>query len=436
MTPWLLLPLLLAQTHASWETSVRVEARARNLNPQDGSQDPKRCPAAASGGTCGVGAADLALQPRVSGAVFSGAWTFAGSYGATVWLREPYDVARRANHAHVWQVDGVWAREGSHRFFAGEYLTYGTLDLSNFNSVATTTGPSPPPPGPPGAVPLFGTTEELTTDTSLGVDWTLERDLTLTTSAGYTYGGGVNQASQFAAGTGEPILPLQSSPRGLVRLLWLASRLDTVALSAIGRYTRFQACLAPSARVPCSGYAGAEVGLGELSARYARLLAEHTSVDLTAGVTAAYGKLAHAAPVPGVKPMGEAGISHRIQLRSQRWDLRISGQAGPYIDRFRGTVYERVEGNGTVGWGNVFGASAYLRGGVAQSLTGNPTTDLFTAYGEAGAGYQGAPWWRVELAGRQAMLRSGAPATWQSQWVVGLSATFTAVSAPQTAATE
>lgn len=426
----LLLPLLLAQAHTHWEASVRTEVRARTALGQDAVSV-----VGADGKPQGTTAADLELRPQLQGAVFTGPWTLSAGYTPTLWLREAY-LKPRVDHAHVLNLDGSWAREGRPRVFLDEYLNFGVLDVATYG---TSSAPGTSAPAqPPGPVPL---TQQLTSDTQVGVDWPVARDLALHTTAGYTFGGGVDPASQY--GPQGAILPLQSSPRAAARLTWLASRLDTLAFSAIGRFTSFQAsddCFAPVPRT-CV-FRGARVGMGELSVRYLRQLAAHTSVDVTGGLTAAYGELPTAASAPGIAPMGEAGISHRQLLRTQSWDFRVSAMAGPYVDRLRGTVYERLEANGAVGWSHVRRFDATLRSGVAQSLTGIPSSDLLTAYGEAGAGYRGEDWWRVDLTARETLVSVAAPpgasagASWQSQWFVGLSATFTALSAPQTVAAE
>jgi hypothetical protein len=426
----LLLPVLLGQTHGQWEASVRTEARARTANAQDAVLQP-----GPSGQPQGDTAGDLEVRPHLGGAIFNGPWSLSGGYTPTLWVREPY---RRAHvdHSHVFQVDASWAREGSPRVFLDEYVNYGTLDVSTYGTAATMTGSAPVQP--PGVVP---NTLQLTSDGQLGVEWPLSRRVSMITSVGYTFGGGLTKEAQV--GTEGPIQPLQSSPRAAVRVAWQASRKDTLTFNALGSYTSFQAsddCFVAGA-TDCK-YKGARIGIAELSVRYVRLFAEHTSADATLGVTAAYGQLPGLEQPPGTEPMGELGLSHRIQLRAQRIELRAAAQAGPYVDRFRGTVYERVEGNGSVSWGNATGLFAYARGGVSQSLTGTSTSDLLTAYVEGGAGYQGAPWWRVDLSAREAAQRSGtAPGAtmgpgFQSQWIVGLAVTFTAVSAPQTTATE
>ncbi len=452
MSALLLLPLLLAQTHGRWEASVRTEVRARSSVAQD--------QVAIANPDAGTSAADLELRPSLGGSVFNGPWTLSAGYSGTLFVREPY-LKPRVDSSHIVQVNAVWAREGSPRVFLDEYVNFGVLDVTNVGTTAT--GPMMGPVQPPGSVPL---TQQLTTDTALGVDWPLARSLTLTTRVGYAYGGGLNKASQL--GAGGAILPLQSSPRAGARLAWTASRYDSLTVSLLGSLTSFKAadeCFDPA--LNSCPYAGAQIWMAELSANYTRLLAEHTSVDLTAGATAAVGLFPDGSTQPGILPMGGAGLSHRVQFKSHRFDLRLSGLAGPYVDRFRGTVYERVEGNGSVGWGNNRGLFAYARAGVSQSLTGGPTTaaevqvcravqqangtrcdyELFVGYGELGAGYQGARWWRVDLSGREALTRTGptvAPGpggaliaqSLQSQWIVGLSATFTAQSAPQNASTE
>ncbi len=420
MGPLVLMPLLLvAQTHSQWEASLRTEVRARTATPQDNG------PAAAG---------DAELRPHLSGSVFNGPWTLSASYSPTFRTREPY-VTQRAgrplgDHSHVAQVEGVWAKEGSARLSVGEFFNYGTLDLSTLNREAAGVPGQPPPPLPIQPVRSgLGLIQELTTDTSAGIDWFLSQRLTLTTTAGFTYGGGADAASRRN-------LPLQSAYRAGAKLGWLATKRDVIGFNLTGQYIRFFQVPAYDV-VPFNP--GARIVIVELAGTYARLLAAETRMDLIVGITGSFGQLPNTTVpgtfrnVSGYGPLLAAGLSHREHFRAQQLDFRLNGQLGPFVDRFAGTVYQRVEGGGSLSWTNVHHVSAGLSAGVARSLPTGLEAALTTVYAEAAAGYQGDPWWRVDLVGRLSVVHQrGAavplPSAPEAQWVVGLSLTLIAAS--------
>jgi len=427
MSPLVLMPLLLAQTHANWEASVRTEVRARTATAQDQ-------------GTNAAG--DVELRPFLSGSLFNGPWSVNGSYSPTFRSREPYSTNRMGapigDHSHVVQLGGVWAKEGTARVFAGEFFNYGTLDLSTLNREGAVAGqPAPPPPVRTG----LGLVQELTTDTSVGLDWYLTQRLTLTLTGGFVYGGGTDEVSRRS-------LPLQSSYRVGSKLAWLASRLDTFALNASGQYVRFfQVPAYNDGMREVAANPGARVVILELSTRYDRLLAEETTVDVTVGITGVVGQIPNTDPnVPGAfktinNPGGlvAAGFSHREQLKGQQVDFRLNASLAPFVDRFAGSVYQRVEAGGTIGWSNAQRFSASLSAGVARSLPVGNELALTSVYGEGGGGYQGDPWWRVDVVGRLSVNRQdnlpvaagmtvGPPPPLGTQWVVGLSLTLIAAS--------
>jgi hypothetical protein len=424
LSPLLLVPLLLvAQTHAKWEASARLEVRARTATPQDN-------------GTAAAG--DLDLRPRVSGAIFNGPWTLSASYAPTLRAREFYVFDRNGapwgDHSHLLALEGVWAKEGTARAFLGEYLRYGTLDLSTLNRESP--GGVPTPPVEPVRSGL-GLIQEFTTDTSAGVDWYLHQRLTLTTTAGFIYGGGADPASRVS-------LPLQSSPRAAARLAWLASTRDTIALSLAGQYVRFFQVPA-TATTPFNP--GARLVILELAANYVRLLGTQTAIDVTVGGTFSYGQIPNTDPnvagvyrtVDGLGPLVAAGFTHDEQLRAQKFNFRLNASLSPFVDRFAGTVYQRVQGGASLGWSDATHFSAALSAGVARSLPAGNEASLTTISAEAASGYQGDPWWRVDLSGRLSLVRQGpAPAVagmppnaappLETQWVVGLSLTLIAAS--------
>ncbi len=439
MSPLVLLPLLvLGQTHSRWEASVRAEVRARTASPQDDST---------------VAAADAELRPSLSGAIFNGPWTLSGSYRPTFRSREFYSPRVKGQaigeHSHVGQVEAVWVKEASARAFIGQFVNYGTLDLSTLTREPGSTGAATPTPTPqiPAVRTGLGVVRELTFDTTAGVDWYLTRRVTLTTTAGFTYGGGADVASRAS-------LPLGSTWRGGARLAWLASVRDTLAINLAAQYVRFFQ-VAATPQMPVAN-PGARIVIAELSGFYARVLGERTGADLVLGATATFGQLPNLDPMAmgtfrsasGVAPLVGVGLNHRVLIPAQQLDFRIGGQLAPFVDRFAGTVYQRLEGNVSLAWRHVRHVSASIGAGVSRSIPGGTEAPLTTVFGDAGIGYAGDPWWRVDLTGRTSLNQAGTPAlpsplpapmppaapAWsgapalEKQWVVGLSLTLIAAS--------
>ena len=227
-------------------------------------------------------AGDVELRPNLSGSLFNGPWTRGGSYSPTLRAREPYRQAK-GDHSHLLRLEGVWLKEATARVFLGETLGYGTLDLSTLNRPGPSGQQAPLSPQP---VFGLGQTQELTTETSAGLDWYLSRSLTLGTAAGFLYGGGADPASRVN-------LKLQSTIKGAARVSWQASARDAVGVELAGQYVRF--FLAP-ASATSPAYPGARFVIPELSARYTRQLSPNTSGEATVGLTGLFGQLASTNP--------------------------------------------------------------------------------------------------------------------------------------------
>ncbi len=438
-----LIPLaLLAQTHTRWEASVQAEVRARTATPQDTNRGGN-CGTADGGvviGTCSGSVADLEVRPRLAGAIFNGPWTLAGSYSPTLRSREFYETQRLGQsyveHSHILTAEAVWQKEAAARAFVAEYFNYGTLDLSTLSRDTTGgTGGVMIPPVRSG----LGVVTDLTSDTSAGVDWYLTRRHTLTTTAGFLYGGGADEVSRAS-------LPLQSSIRGLARLAYLLSRLDTISGQVGAQYVRFYQ--APATNLAPAN-PGARIVIIEASANYARVISERTGANLSLGLTAATGQVPNRDPlspdvftsVNGVAPLVAGSIDHRIPFRSQRFDLRANASYAPFVDRFAGSVYQRVEAGAAASWTHVNHVSAGVSAGIARSIPVTNEPVLTTLSGDARIGYAGDPWWRVDLTGRLS-LNDQPPVTPaipdpmaapyyafpDKQWLIGLSITFFASS--------
>lgn len=417
--------LLLGQTHTRWEAAAQTQVRARTSTPQDE-------------GT--VVAGDFEVSPRLSGSVFNGPWTLTGSYGPTFRSTEPWVLTRNGrsfgDHSHVAAIEAAWAKEAIARLFVAEYFRYGAFDLSTVNRPGT--GTVTMLPNVPALRQNTGTITELTTDSSAGFDFFLGKRLTLTTTGGFIYSGGADARSRES-------LPLYSAPRVNARLAWLATLRDTASAALGVQYIRFYQVPA-TATTPARE--GARIFITELSASYQRQLAEQTGFDLTVGLTGMFGQLPNALNVlqstAGVGPLVAASINHRATWRGQQVDLRADARVSPFVDRQGGTVYNRVEGGLGAAWSNTDHFSASLGTGAARSLPVATEEPLTSVYGEAGFGYQGDPWWRVDLVGRLAALyarrllpipmpaplpsdmlpASPVPSPWEAQWVVGLSLTL------------
>lgn len=392
--PWV------GQTHLSWTAGGTLEARGRSAVPGDK-------PYAEA-------AADGEMTPRLGATVTNGEWSAALSYTPVFRIREPYSSTTwRNEHTQAGQFNAQWRRPGLMRPYLSQSVLYGLTDLSTlFATPARSTLPgvtnTPVNRVSTQPVPTLGLVRQFDLDSTLGIDWPLAPTVLLTTELGYFWGGGSDRASRQN-------MPVQSSPRLIARLGWTASRIDTLTTSLAARYAKFSSQQAVTSI--------------ELSEIWQRSLSDSVRLDVSAGLAAAGGQNRPGRPIDGgLLPLAAVNLSGGFGVRSHHFEAYGGVLAAPFIDRFAGSVYERVEMNAGISWAWVVGVNAYARLGVARGL-GPLSGNLFTTYSEGGAGYAGAPWWRVDLIGRFSSV-SGPPTPAQPnsspllQWVVGLSATF------------
>lgn len=394
-----------AQTRLSWNADVTVTARARNVTPLDLSE---------------VVAHDGELTPRGALVLTRPNVSLGLMYQPTFRVREPF-LSPRFDYTQRGQLDASWQADPQWRLAANASLTQGLLDLSTIQRTTGTAVPFDP-------VRQVGLVHELTVDASANVQHQATHDFGWLAEVGYTWGGGSDAPSRVA-------LPLQRSPRGLLRGLWVLDREDTLLVQLDGRYSTFST--------------GARLFSIEGLAGWRRLLGPQTNLELTAGAAAVTGArpppvlmnlppggdpnvvLGPVAPLsrPTFLPAGGAALNHRLEWReATSLDLGASVHVAPFADRFIAAVYPRAE----VALNAVLTVQrdlqTYARGGVTRAW-GEGSGDLSTTYVEAGAGYEGARWWRVDLSARHATLflvplPDGMPQAPQVQWLVSLGFTL------------
>lgn len=418
--PALLVAVALSQ-NVNWSVGARLDVRART--------------AYAGLDSNGVAAVDLGVGLDGQLGLSYGGWNLSLAYDPVFRLREPYAVQNGVHYDYTNRVTASadWRREGRPHPYVRYSFNNGILDLSTLQAPTGSQVPVNPIRGA-NIINTFGS------DVTGGIDWALSPLTTLTTEAGYFWGGGSDFVSAVT-------LPVQSSPRGSVRVGTQLAPNDRLVVSLDGRYTLFGMWFGQY------GFLRQRVALATLQVMWTHQLAAHTSFDLEAGGNLAWSQIPDAVhgkdgPITSPQPLGTGGggFTHQFSFgRDTLLDLRLQASIGPYIDPYLGTAYERVESSGGIGLSSGPHFLAWARTGVSRSTLGG-AFDVRSNYEDAGIGWLGAPWWRVDLSGRVAYFyqgsgpagsnstanmvssssvnTSGQPLA-QTSWVIGLSLTLT-----------
>lgn len=388
----LALSLLLGDTHVKWSASVRNEARARA--PYTG--EPTRNKAVP----------DFEVAPQAGLLLETGRWSADLGYAPSFRLRDTQTQAK-LDHSHR---VAVGLRDRSDRRFR-PYLTgtfsYGITDTYTLAQQLAGQGAVP---SAVGALPDAAVVRDIQGDISAGADIRLTPLWTLGFGLGWSRGGGADVASRA-------ILPLQTAVRADVRASYAATRLDTVGISSRTRTAVF------------SNTDTTEAATVDLAATYRRQLTPSTALDATLGAALAHGRPAVGLPEKTVGlPLVGLTLNSGLRAWARPVVLYVGALLTPFIDRFVGTVYERIEGFGGASVNPLERFSAQLRGGISRAL-GAGDTGITTGYGELALSYEGARWWRVDFTGRGSRVESVSAATPAAfspsfQWAVGASVTF------------
>ncbi|MBX7097199.1 MAG: hypothetical protein K1X89_05785 [Myxococcaceae bacterium] len=392
------------QTRLTWRADLQTNVRVRTPTALD---------------LATTVAGDLELAPRLSAVLAAPGWSIGLGYFPSFRFREPW-LSPRFDYSQRASADLEWRPVAGWRFLGTGSLSQGLLDLSTIQRTQGTAITLDP-------VRLVGQVRELSGDATVGFEHDLTRSAQWVFQLGYTWGGGSDADSRR-------FLPIQLSPRALSRVVWTATPTDFFLVQAQLRYSIFTTL--------------AQVLSGELDVGWRTLLGPRTTFEAGLGLATAVGNrapfdelvnqppggpmvtLGPAAVLPNaaVMPAGRLSLSHRLEWRTASVDLNLSGNLAPFVDRFLALVYERADGQGSVTVTLQRDFSTYARAGATQAF-GTGSGNLATTYLEAGAGYEGARWWRVDLSARHATLflgpaLDGSPQAPQVQWLVGLGFTL------------
>lgn len=389
----LLLVIALGDTHLRWTAAVRSEVRARS--PYVG--EPVTTKAVP----------DLEVAPTLAGLLESGRLQGDIAYSPSFRLRDPNTQARLDQSHRV----AVGLRDRSERRFR-PYLTgtfsYGVTDTYSIATQAGTGGLAPVPVDV-GVIPQAAIVRDIQGDVTGGADIRLTSLSTLGLLFGWSRGGGADTESRA-------IVPLQTVIRAEARMSQTLTPRDTWGVAA-----RFRSAVFSNSN---------EARTFEAVGNYRRQLWESTALELQAGAAAAYGRPNVAAPEKLVGlPLLGATLSHTSRWGQVPVNVYVGGLLTPFIDRFLGTVYERLEGFAGGSWTLREGLVAQLRAGLSRALDKGFAQGFNTGYGEVAVGYERVRWWRVDFIGRGSRVESvsledatvSVPAF---QWAVGLSVTF------------
>jgi hypothetical protein len=405
-----LVALTTAQTRYGVQAQASLETRARSKVTGD-------TPSAAAAG-------DAQVSPSLQAGLESGGGRLLVGYAPILRVREPYASTRRWEFNQRQFLFAQWSREARPRPYLVESFYYGLIDMASlFGSFAQGTGTAPggviPNLGAPtqGPVPLqnieLGRAKEIFLDVAGGVAWPLSRTVTLDTSGGFFYGGGVDTPSRW-------VLPEQFAGRGQARLEGQLSEVTTLLGTLGGSYARF---LRAADREPM-----AQFTLVDLTGRLRRQLLVTTQLELGVGgaVVAGYAGAQQRLGFSGA-PIVEALLNHRFAGGAHVATLEVGARVSPFVDRFLATVYTRADGTLTLSYAFQERWRLSARGGVGRSLadvvtsTSGAVGEILTTYVEARAAYVHPRYWRVELAGTNSTVVIGTQTV--NNWLVSLSLT-------------
>ncbi len=377
-----LLPALtLGRADASYLASLRSEVSARTSYAG------------------AIAAADLELSPTIALALNGDATQLSMSYAPSLYLREPYTGAT-PELLHRAVVHGEWRFRPRERLYANQLGSFGINDFAALaaQSRATEAGTVSVE-----ALPTVGTVSHVRSVSQLGLELWPAPSVLLSLQGGYQISGGADPVSRR-------LIPLERGPTASLGL-----RLETDLLnvfSTLGDATR-------------SGFSnGRQIDLGEFREQWQHRYSREVSSDLSGGV----GVMRQFDPVSvhtsdTVAPLAEASLRVRFPVRGEHWESRLSGRLGPYLDRFVGLGYQRVEATGEV----IYTRGHYrfsARGGGARAVSGP---------------FRGGDAYNLELIARQevdrewqleAAFRSGWNRTYVEaagavfQWTASVSATY------------
>lgn len=414
--------LVLAQAQTTWQADVRVGARARSPQGNDGNTPV---------------AVDVELSPHLGGGVQGGGWSFGLDYAGAFRARQP-QLSFRPEHTHVGAVNLGWRRDGRARPFLFVSGNYGVVDLTNLTvpqpaAAQSATEPTPdpndpnatplPPPENQQSVPIdaIPTLESLLAygiSATLGVEVPFSPRVSWTTAAGFFHGGGADASSRAR-------MPVQNAPRLSSRVDVQVTRLDGLGLVADASTAWFAS--------------REEAGQAELMLAYRRQLGPTTTFELSAGAAGLMNKAAPSAdpeaPLPlrtfNALPAGAAAFNHRFDTRSF-WGLSLWATAGarPHLDRFRAVAYERIDWQGGF-TGTLYDWTTLRFGGGASVAVGAESTlgTLVSSWLEGTLSIHPQRWWRADLTATRAVVTTNLPLADGSQtppvvqWVIGLGLT-------------
>lgn len=379
--PWLSLLCALTASGQAMQVSTPGVSTQPNMQPRfraDGAiglRSEIRLRSSNPGFDTGTGgSADAELSPFLTGRFVWHNWSGGAFYMGTLRVREPY-LDPRPEQVQRASVDLSWSKDAlTPSFFASSFFNYGVVDLSNVQRTNTILAFE---------ARNIGTVTEAFNESVVGTNIPTARLQLLSIVARYTYGGGIDARSKRQ-------LPFQRSPWGTVSYQGQVGR-NTFALSVDGRYTEFDFG---------NGFL-TQLGYVNVRTNWVHRFSGPTRGELAVGGAYAWGKVETIGemtnPLQSTPPYLMARVRHRFLMGSYRFDFRPSITFGPYVDRFRGTIYSRLEGEATLLWAWGREWTGQFRTGFARAFDG---TGLWGLYGEGIIGYRLSPMASLEVTGR------------------------------------
>lgn len=246
---------------------------------------------------------------------------------------------------HGARVDFATGLSSTTRLRFTETAAAGESDFSPLNG--SLIGLAPPRTVDP-RVPVLVVLAIVQSSTALTLEQALSRQMMLATTLGYLVSGGSDRLAQR-------FLPLQRGPLASIRLSLIASREDTLALTASGS----EVLVTDGTRTQLAGVSGS----------WRHILDRDLFTEFGLGASAGHSVGQGAVPTSPF-PTASASITRAVTLHEGAYALTASALVAPQIDPLTGGVYELGQASGSLGWQPGTHLRLTASGSIGRALSG------------------------------------------------------------------
>jgi len=330
-----------------WDAAVRAEARNRSTRDAEGKWTNRP---------------EFQLDPRI-GMRLGSVWL---SYSPRILQGDGWPPAL----LHRGELAAALAPNANWRLGALQRVSYGTTDLSPFSQTDATTPV-------PTATPL----SLLTSETAAGADGALSPRFGTTVRLSWLSSGGADAAAQR-------LVPRQNGPSASFALRWDASRENVLTTGLAGGSTAMEA--------------GRRASLATLFQALDRPLRADLRMRAELGVASGFlSDPAMPALDVSALPLAATYFSYRAGTEPGSPQATLGLRAAPFLDRYEGAAYERMEVAASAGWSPARRFDLRARGFWGLVVTGAQAGASLSS-AEAETAWQGGPAWSLSFGLRAA----------------------------------